>query len=43
MDGTNDMLRHCSEEVGDVRSQCEEHEGTDCEVGREVTWINKGR
>jgi hypothetical protein len=44
MDGTNDdMLWNGSEEDGDVRSQHEEDEGTDCEVGRQVTWINKGR
>ena len=44
MDGTaDDMLWNGSEEDGDVRSQCEEDEGTDCEDGRQVTRINKGR
>jgi hypothetical protein len=32
-----------SEEDGDVKSYCEEDEGTDCEDGRQVTRINKGR
>ena len=34
MDGTDDdMLWNGSEEDGDVRSECEEGEGTDCEDG----------
>jgi hypothetical protein len=34
MDGTEDyMLRNDSEEDGNVRSECEEHESTDCEDG----------
>jgi hypothetical protein len=34
MDGTDDdMLWNDSEEDGDVRSECEEDEGTDCEDG----------
>jgi hypothetical protein len=33
-DGTDDdMLWNGSEEDGDVRSECEEDEGTDCEDG----------
>jgi hypothetical protein len=43
MDGTDDMLWNGSEEDGDVRSQCEEDEGTDYEDGKKVTQINKGR
>jgi hypothetical protein len=32
MDGTDDdVLWNGSEEVGNVRSECEEDEGTDCE------------
>ena len=32
MDGTdNDMLWNSCEEYGNVRSECEEDEGTDCE------------
>jgi hypothetical protein len=32
MDGTDDdMLWNCSEDDGNVRSECEEDEGTDCE------------
>ena len=32
VDGTDDnMLRNDSEEDGDVRSECEKDEGTDCE------------
>ena len=30
----DDMLRYGSQEDGDVRSECEEDEGTDCEGGR---------
>ena len=34
VDGTDDdMLWNDSEEDGDVRSECEEGEGTDCEDG----------
>jgi hypothetical protein len=33
MDGTDDMLRNDGEEDKDVRSECEEDEGTDCEDG----------
>ena len=34
VDGTDDdMLRNDSEEDGDVRCECEEDEGTDCEDG----------
>jgi hypothetical protein len=29
----DDLLWNGSEEVGNVRSECEEDEGTDCEVG----------
>ena len=44
MEGSDDdMLWNGSEEDEDVRSWCEEDEGTDCEDGRQVTWINKGR
>jgi len=44
MDGTDDdMLWNGSEEDEDVRSQCKEDEGTDCEDGRQVTRINKSR
>jgi hypothetical protein len=37
VDGTNDMLRNGSEEDGNVRSGCEEDEGTDCEEGHNDT------
>jgi hypothetical protein len=38
MDGTgDDMLWNDSEEVGNVRSECEENEGTDCEYGHSDT------
>jgi len=33
----NDMLWNGSEEDGDVRSECEEDEGTVCEAGDSVT------
>jgi len=34
VDGTDyDLLRNGSEGDGDVRGQCEGHEGTDCEDG----------
>jgi hypothetical protein len=33
VDGTDDMLWNDSEEGGNVRSQCEEDESTDCEDG----------
>jgi hypothetical protein len=33
MDGTDDMLWNGSEEVGDVRGESEEDEGTDTESG----------
>jgi len=33
VDGTDDILWNGSEEDGDVRSECEEDEGTDCEDG----------
>jgi hypothetical protein len=33
MDETDDMLWNCSEEDGNVRSECEDNEGTDCEDG----------
>jgi hypothetical protein len=33
VDGTDDMFWNGSEEDGDVRSECEEDEGTDCEDG----------
>jgi len=33
VDGTDDMLRNGSEEDGNVRRDCEEDEGTDCEDG----------
>ena len=34
MDGTDDdMLWNSSEEEGNVRNECEEDEGTDCEDG----------
>jgi hypothetical protein len=38
LDLTNDdMLWNGSEEVGDVRSECERDEGTDCENGASDT------
>ena len=38
MDGTKDkMLWNGSEENGDVRSECKEDEGTDCEDGNSYT------
>ena len=33
MDDTDDMLRNYREEDGNVRSECEQDEGTDCEDG----------
>jgi len=33
VDGTDDILWNGSEEDGDVRSECGEDEGTDCEGG----------
>ena len=34
VDGTDDdVLWNCSEEDGNVRSECEEDKGTDCEDG----------
>ena len=33
VDGTDDILWKGSEEDGNVRSECEEDEGTDCEDG----------
>ena len=33
VDGTDDMLWNGSEEVGDVRSECKEDAGIDCEDG----------
>jgi len=33
VDETDDMLWNCSEEDGDVKSECEEDEDTDCEDG----------
>ena len=33
VDGTDDMLWNGSEEDGNVRSECEEYAGTDCEDG----------
>ena len=33
VDGTDDMLWNGSEEFGNVRNECEENEGTDCEDG----------
>jgi hypothetical protein len=33
VDGTDDVLWEGSEEDGNVRSECEEDEGTDCEDG----------
>jgi hypothetical protein len=38
VDGTNvDILRNDSEEDGNVRNECEEDEGTDCEHGASDT------
>ena len=37
LDGTDDMLWNGSEENLDVSSECEEYEGTDCEVGNSDT------
>ena len=34
VDGTNDMLWNGNEEVGSVRSECEENEDTDYEGGQ---------
>ena len=33
VDGTDGMLWNDSEEDGDVRDECEEDEGTDCDNG----------
>ena len=40
MGGTDDdMLWNCSEEDGNVRCECEEDEGTDCEDGdSDIDW-----
>jgi hypothetical protein len=40
VDGTDgDMLWNGNEEDGNVRSECEEHEGTDCEDGyNDTVW-----
>ena len=39
VDGTDDMLWNESEMVGDVRSECEEDEGTDCaDVDSDTDW-----
>jgi hypothetical protein len=37
MDKTDVMLWNGSAEVGNVRSECEEDEGTECEVGENDT------
>jgi hypothetical protein len=37
VDGTDDMLWNDNEEDRDVRSECEEDEGTDCEDGESDT------
>jgi hypothetical protein len=38
-DGTDDMFWNESGDVGDVRSGCEEDEGTDCEDGdSDIDW-----
>ena len=33
VDETDDVLRNCSKEDGNIRSECEEDECTDCEDG----------
>ena len=33
VDETDDMLWNCSKEDGNIRSECEENESTDCEDG----------
>jgi len=35
--GTDDILQNGSEEDGNVRNECEEDEGTDCEAGNSDT------
>jgi hypothetical protein len=42
MDGTDDMLWNGSKDDVNVRSECKEDEGTDCEDGDSDT-IGKGR
>jgi hypothetical protein len=42
MDGTDDMTWNESEEDGNVSSECDKDEGTDCE-NEIVTLIGKGR
>jgi len=37
VDETDGMLWNGSAEVGNIRSECEEDEGTDCEVGESDT------
>jgi len=37
VDGTDDMLCNGSEEGGNVRSESEDTEGTDCEYGHSDT------
>ena len=37
VDENDDMLWNSSEDNGDVRSECEEDEGTDCENGASDT------
>jgi len=40
MDETDDdMLWNGSEEFGDIRSECEEYEGSDCEDGYSDTYL----
>jgi hypothetical protein len=39
VDATDHMLQNGSEQVEDVRSECEEDEGTDCEDGdSDIDW-----
>ena len=37
MHETDEMLWNCSEEGGNIRSECEEDEGTDCRDGENDT------
>jgi hypothetical protein len=37
LDGTDDILQNGCEDDGNVRNECEEDEGTDCEDGNSDT------
>ena len=43
MDETDDVLWNSSAEKGNVKTECEEDEGTECVKMETVTLIGKGR